>query len=535
MRRLVLLLVLGLAGLAAGCGPRETLVGRGNREQVLYRALDVDPADLDPHTVTGLAEGKILSTLFEPLVRIDGRTQQPVPALAERWDVSPDGLTYTFHLRPAARWSNGDPVVAQDCIDAWRRLLTPALAADYAYQAFCIRHAEAFHQGRAEFSAVGLVAPDAHTLRVTLERPTPYFLALLPGFAWAPVHLKSIAAQGDPYRRGSAWTRPPHLVGNGPFALRQWTPNQRIVVEKSATYWDSARVRLREIHFLPIDSADTQERAFRAGQLHATDILPLTKVEAYRRDQPEVLRADPSFHTYFLRFNVRHPALRDERVRRALSLAIDRSTLVENILRGGQRPAATLTPPDLPGYAPPERAPVDLAAARAQLAAAGFAGGHGLPPLEILVAPKGAAPVIGEAVQEIWRRDLGLAVSLRQQEQKVIYAERRAGNYQILLSDWLGDYLDPTTFLDLFRGDSGNNHTGWSSPAYDAALAEAARTLEPAARAARLRQAETLLLEAAPIAPLYFNTHVYLLQRAVGAWTPNLLDQVDYARVTLEP
>jgi oligopeptide transport system substrate-binding protein len=539
MRRVRLLLtVVGpLASVLwlGSCSKPETAVSVGNREKILHRAIDADPVDADPHIVTGIAEMKLLYALFEPLVMIDPDTLRPRPALAERWEVSPDALVYTFHLRPAAKWSNGDPVVAQDCVDAWRRFLTPSLAADYANQLYCIKNAEAFRKGTADFSTVGIVALDAHTLRVTLERPTPYFLGLIAQPNWAPINLRAIAAHGDPYQRGSKWTRPGNLVGNGPFVLKQWTPGQRVTVDASPTYWDHANVHLRTIHFYPIDKPETQEQAFRAGQLHVTEILPLSKVAAYQHDTRKVLRTDPYLDTYFFRFNVNRPPLDDPRVRRALSLAIDRQGLAQKVLLAGQTAAPTLIPPGMPDYTPPTRPVTDLATARQLLVEAGYPGGKGLPPIEIVIPTKGFGPITGETVQEGWHRDLGLDVRLLQQEQKVIYAERRARNYQILLSDWLGDYFDPTTFLDLWKSDSDNNHTGWKNADYDKLLEQAARTIDPAARATILQHAEALMLDAAPIAPIYHNTHVYLVQPAVKGWRPTPLDQLDLKNVSLEP
>jgi oligopeptide transport system substrate-binding protein len=229
------------------------------------------------------------------------------------------------------------------------------------------------------------------------------------------------------------------------------------------------------------------------------------------------------------------PILGDERVRRALALAIDRVAIVEKLLRGNQQPAATFTPPGLPGYTPPAGSSVDFVGARRLLAEAGFPGGKGLPPLEMLFNSSENHHVIAEAVQEMWRRELGIEVRLVNQEFKVVVTERRSGNYQILLSDWVGDYLDASTFLDLWRSDSLNNHTGWSNPDYDGLLFAAARTTGIAERAALMQKAESLMLAAAPIAPLYFNTHVFLLQPQVKGWYPTLLDHHPYKHVWLEP
>jgi len=535
LRALLSCLLVGFAVLAASCLKRGTRVAHGDREQILYRTAGGDIGDIDPHLSPGIAEGKIIATLFEPLVASDADSH-PVPGLAERWDISPDGLTYTFHLRADARWSNGEPVTAADCLASWRRILTPSLGADYAYLFHVIAGAEDFHRGRhTDFSRVGLAAPDARTLVVTLARPVPYFLQLLPGTPWRPVNVRALSAWGDPFTRGTPWTRPGRLVSSGPFELAAWDLNHRIVVRRSATYWDRARVRLHEIHFMLAENEDTAERAFRGGRVHVTESLPPAKIDPYRREQPEVLRRDPYANTFFFRFNTRRAPLDDARLRRALSLAIDRQALADRVLVGGQQPAATFVPPQTPDYLAPERPLTDPAAARRLLAEAGYGPDRPVPPLTVAFANSNNFRLVAEAIQEMWRRELGLEVRLANREFKTLLDERRRGDYDILLSNWLGDYPDATSFLDLFRRDSGNNHTGWRDAVYDELLDQAAATPDLAARAALLGRAEALMLDAAPIAPLYFNTHVYLLQTSVKGWRPSLLDQLDYRQVYLEP
>lgn len=520
---------------APGCLKRETAVQRGDREQVLHRGMGADPTDLDPHTATNIAEMDVVSALFEGLVSEDQTDLHPVPGVATRWDVSGDLLTYTFHLRPEAKWTDGLPVTASDFIASWRRVLTPSLAAENAGMLYVVQGAEAFHKGVAkDFSQVGVTTPNAQTLRVVLEHPTPYFLSLITHPVWLPVSLRAISAHGGAYTRGTGWTRPGRHVGNGPFKLKEWRPNDKIVLEKSPSYWDAAHVRLNAIHFYPIESAETEERTFRTGGLHLTYGLPFGKVESYRSNSPQFLRTDPYLNTYFLRLNVRHPPLNNEKIRRALGLAVDRRAIVEKLLRGGQQTAFSVTPPGLPGYIPPAGSSADLTAARALLTEAGYPGGKGLPSLELLHNTSANNRLIAEAVQEMWRRDLGIDVKLLNQEYKVVLAERRAGRYQILLGDWVGDYLDPTTFLDLWRSDSGNNHTGWSNPEYDALLFAAARTADPAARAAQLQKAEAIVLASAPVIPVYYNTHVFLAQPSVKGWKPTLLDHHPYKHVWLE-
>jgi oligopeptide transport system substrate-binding protein len=522
--------------LFAGCGKRETAVERGNRESVLHYSIGSEPSDLDPHVVVALADSKVMAALFEPLVTFEPGTLAPKPALAESWDISPDGLTYTFHLRADAKWSNGETINAQDVVDSWHRILAPSLAAPYADWFYLLRGAEAFHKGQTkDFSTVGVVATDARTLVVTLTHPAPYFLQVLLNSPWRPVNVRSIAAIGDAYQRGTPWTSPGRLVSSGPFVLKEWNAHQHILVEKSPTYWDRAHVRLNAIRFYPIDNIDAEERAFRAGQLHVTWSLSLSKVLPLQREKSPALRIDPTLQTYFFRLNTCKPPFDDERIRRALALSIDRQTIADKILPGGRVPASSLVPTFLKGYTPPAYTAYDLAAARQLLTDAGHAGGAGLPPIEILYNNSEILRSVAEAIQQMWHRDLGIDARIVNQEYKVVMAARRAGDFQILLGDWTADYLDATTFLDLWRHDSGNNYTGWSDPAYDALAARADATVDPAARAALLAQEEAIVLKAAPMIPIYFNTHVYLLHPSVKDWQPTPMDHIDFKYVWLAP
>lgn len=525
-----------LATLLTGCGSRETPVEQGNRDQVLLRALGADVTDLDPHVVTGLPELNVVSALFEGLVAEDPHDLHPVPGVAESWDRSADGLTYTFHLRPNARWSNGQPVSANDFVASYRRVLTPSLAADYATMLYVVQNAEAFNKGELkDFSQVGFRAVDPQTLVITLEHSAPHFLSLLSNPVWFPVYLPALQQTGSPYERGNPWTRPANFVGNGPFTLKTWSPDRIIVVTKSATYWDADHVRLNAIRFYPMSDVDGQTQAFRAGQLHITEAVPVSKVDAYRRDRPEFLHISPFLDTYFYRLNVTRPFLNDRLVRLALDCAIDRTAIVEKITRGGQQPAHSFTPPGTAGYTPPDVVHTDFDRARHLLAQAGYPEGRGLPTFDLLINSSGNHRVIAEAIQEMWRKELGVKVSIVNMEQKTLLEARRTLSYQILRSDWAGDYLDPATFLNVFTSDSGNNHTGWSNTDYDALLAQAARTADQAQRYALMQKAERILLEDAPILPIFYYTTVRLIQPSVHGWYPTLLDHHPYKHVWLEP
>jgi oligopeptide transport system substrate-binding protein len=533
--RLVHLLVLALLVFGSGCH-RASNVERGNREQILHRGIGPALAGLDPHLATGLTEYNVIAALFEGLVGEDPVDLSPVPGVAERWDISPDGRTYTFHLRRDARWSNGDPVTAQDFIASWRRVLTPSLAADYANLLYVIAGAEAYHKRHtADFSTVGLKSPDPHVLRVTLEYPMAHFLSLLQHWMWFPVHLGSIEAVGSPYDRSTAWARAGSLVGNGAFMLSEWRAEQRVVAQRNPHYWDAANVRLQGIHFHPFEGVDAEERAFRAGQVHLTDAIPLSKIDTYRRQSPELLRIDPFLGTYFFRINVRRPFLNEVKVRRALALAIDRKALVEQVLRAGQLPAAGFVPPGMNGYTSPATLGTDGVAARQLLAEAGYPEGRGAPVVELLFNTSENHRIIAEAIQQMWRQELGLRVTLHNMENRSVLEARRAGDYQVLRSVWVADYMDPATFLDVWRSDSGNNYTGWANPDYDRLLFQAARAGSSEERRALLQRAESLLLEEAPMIPVYYFTHAFLVHPAVRGWHQNVLDRPVYKHVYLEP
>jgi oligopeptide transport system substrate-binding protein len=529
-------LLLCLAGLLlSACTPRQTLVEQGLRTQTLHRGIGPAPSDLDPHLASSLTDIHVLSALFEGLLREDPDSLAPLPGVAERWEVSADGLVYTFHLRTDARWSDGRPIAASDFVASFRRALSPALGSPNAKLLYPVLNAEAWHRGRLDdFSAVGIHATDTHVLRVALEYPSAHFLSLLSHPVWFPVPLHAIAAAGPVDTRGNRWASDPAtFVGNGPFRLREWRRGQVIVTEADPGHREGATLRLRAVHFHPFDSVEAAERAYRAGQVHVVDTLAPGRVETWRDNSPDQFRADPFLDTYFYRINTTRPFLGDVRVRRALSLGVDREQLVSALLRGGQRPATGFVPPGTGGYEPPVLVRHDPEAARALLAEAGHPEGRGLPVFDLLYNTSENHRRVAEVLQQQWRA-IGVQTRLVNQEFATLLDARRTGDFQLLRSSWVADYNDPLSFLVLFTRDSAQNFTGWSDPAYDRDLYEATRTLDPARRQALYRAAEARLLEAAPIIPLYFNTHVYLLHPSVRGWRPGLLDRPPLSQVWLE-
>ncbi|MBA3848544.1 MAG: peptide ABC transporter substrate-binding protein [Opitutus sp.] len=524
--------LLALALLSAATLPAR-LVDDGIRDQVLLVGNGAEPQDLDPQVMTAFTDQNIALALFEGLCALDEKTSAAVPAAAERWEADDDGLTWTFHLRAGLKWSDGSPLTAADFVDSWRRALLPALAAEYSYLLFPLKNAEAVASGRLPPAALGAEPVDDRTLRLALERPTPYLPALTANPVWFPVHGPTLAKFKGLAQRGTAWTRPGHLVGNGPFALAEWSPNAHVKVVHNPHYWEAAAVRLRGITFFPTENMDVDERAFRAGQVHLTAELPLAKVDSYRKSAPASLRLDPFLETFFLRFNTTRAPLGDARVRRALSLAIDRAQLSRTLLRGTRAPAAHYTPPDCAGYNAQARVPHDPAQARALLAAAGFPGGQGFPPLDAQVRNDELHAKVMEIIQEMWRRELGVTVTISPVEQKTWVKNQQSLAYAISTARWVGDFVDPVTFLDMFVGGGTNNWTGWADADYDAALAAAARAGAREDRFAAFQRAEARLLGQSPIAPVFFGTRSYLIHPAVRGWEPALLGFHQYKKVYL--
>lgn len=497
--------------------------------QVLRLSQRNEPADLDPATATLPDEFFVIRALAEGLVTAgpDGRT--PQPAVAFRWEISPDALTYTFYLRPEARWSNGDPVTSGDFIDSYRRILTPATAAPKAPLFFPVKNARAFAAGTlTDFSSVGFTAPDPRKLVVTLEHPTPAFLLYVASGPWLPVHPATVA------KHGRTWTQPAHHIGNGPFTLAEWRQQQRIIVKKNPAYRAAAAVRLDEIQFLRFDSGDTEERAYRAGQIDVTMSVPVSKIETYARERPAEIFQTPLAETRYLTFNTRRPPLDDSRVRRALSLAIDREKITTLVLRGGQQSTTRYLPPALgrdsspsrpitPSPAPPALNPEAVAL----LAAAGFPAGKDFPRLELTGWSQ--TPVL-EAIQAMWKSTLGIDVAITLREAKVHLASLREGTYDIGFINEIPDLADAASSLENFTTGAPGNYPGWSDPRYDALFAPHPLASPPKLEAGA---AEALLLEAAPIAPLYFNTKNWLKSPRVQGWQEDPFWSRDYVGVFL--
>ena len=519
-----------------GCGSSETNVVAGNKSGTLYWGNGTEPQSLDPQIATGVPEHHVISAVMEGLVLKDRKTLEPRPGVAKTWDISNDGRVYTFYLRENAKWSNGDAHTADDYVWSWWRALQTTLGNQYAYMLFPIKNAKRYYDGEtSDFSDVGVKAIDNRTLQVTLTNPTPYFLQLLDHYSLFPVHQATIEKFGRADERGTRWSYEGNLVGNGPYKLEEWKINRHITVTKNPYYWDEANVSINSIVFKPVDNAVTEERMFRAGALHVTSSIPADKIAIYQEKSAPELKITPYLGTYFYRLNINTPQLQDKRVRRALGMAIDRKQLVDNITKGGQIPAYTMTPPGTMGYFPESTLNFDPEVAKRLLAEAGYPNGEGFPPIEILYNTNEGHRKIAVALQEMWKNYLNIDIKLLNQEWKVYLATESAGDYQISRGGWIGDYVDPNNFLDMFLCNGGNNRTGWCNEEYDRLILEVAPSQSSHEQRLKIfQQAETILLEDMPIIPVYTYTSIKLLHPSVRNFDDNILNQAMYKDLYLD-
>lgn len=531
----IFLIFISLLAISA-CEKRKTLVEIGNEQQILHVANGDEIADIDPHTTTGSIEHNVQTSLFEGLVAQEPETLEIKPAVADSWTVSEDGTVYRFHIRDTAKWSNGDKLIAQDFVDTWRRALLPSLGNQWASYLFVIKNAEAFNKGELkDFTDVGVKAISDQDLEIILENNTPYFLQLLNHNSMYPVHIKTILKFGAIDERSTLWTRAENFVGNGPFALKEWTPQKVVSVVKNPNYWDVKNVKLNEIRFYPIQSEVNAERSYRAGQIHLFDKLPAEKVRFYKDKQDPALRTFKMYGTYFYSFNTTIKPLDDVRVRKALAYALDRESLVKNVTGGGELEAYTLTPPNAFGYTSKTNIPYDPKRAKELLAEAGYANGVGFPKFKLLYNTTEVHQKIALAIQEMWKKSLGIEIQLENQEWKTFLENKRTMNYEICRASWVGDYIDPDTFLQLFITNGGNNETGWSNPVYDQLVKNAAAATNEAERFEYFQQAEKILNDEVPIIPIYTYVRNRLVSPSVKNWKNHLQDFWVYKDLYLEP
>jgi oligopeptide transport system substrate-binding protein len=605
---------LGLVHIFLGGCSAPSNVENAIEDKILHFGLGSEPQYLDPHLASSVSANNVITALIEGLVSEDPKTLQPLPGVAERWDVSKDGLLYTFHLRKNAKWSNGDPVTAHDFVYSYRRILNPNLASQYASMLHGLQNARKYHEGGRilnfeilnpgkgyangsevlltgsgsgflgelqtdalgsisrvkiieagknyssyqsikisddngtdgkirpvmgnlswEEAKVGAVAVDNHTLQLSLENPMPYFLELLNHYSWFPAHPPTIEKFDAFEKQGTPWTKPGNYVGNGPFILSEHKVNSVIEVKKNPHYWDADKVSLEAIRFYPIESADTEERAFRSGFLHLTQTVSSDRIDFLKQKHPELIHFEPYLGTYFYRFNLDEPPFDDVRVRLAFNLATDRQAIVEKVTKGGQMPALCFTPPGTGGFSPESRFRFDPQKAKALIRDyLDDKGLQSLPKIELKYNTSEGHKKVAEALQGMWKTHLGADIQLLNMEWKVFLSTIEKRDFALARAGWIGDYVDANTFLHMWRTGDGHNNTGWSNQRYDELLDLAAKEPNPTKRFSYFEECEKLLSEHAPILPIYFYVHVTLRSPTVKGWYPTLLDHHPYKYVRLE-
>ncbi|OEG00085.1 hypothetical protein BHF71_06475 [Vulcanibacillus modesticaldus] len=480
-------------------------------EQVLRLNARTEPPSLDPATASDSTSFEILRVLMEGLVRLDkdGKVQQG-SGMAESWEISDDQLTYTFYIKDNVFWSNGDPVTAQDFEYAWKRVLNPDTAADYAYQLYYLKNGEAYNNGEATADEVGVKALDDKTLEVVLEAPTPYFLQLTAFGTLYPVNKNVVESNPDWAADASTY------VSNGPFTLETWEHDSEVIVKKNEDYWNKDAVKLSEISWVMVNDSNTAYQLFLNNEI---DIDSAPQELTYELIQKGEATSTPILGTYMYVFNTQDEIFKNKNIRKAFSIAIDRDAIVNQVTKGGQIPAY--------GFVPPGSSPdmgvdfreyngnliPDVSEAKKYLELGlKELGLTELPTVTISYNTSEGHKKIAEAIQAMWKQNLGVDVELTNQEWKVFLETLNSGDYQIGRHGWLGDYMDPMTFLDMYVTGGRNNSPKYSNPEYDALIEKAKSTADQKVRLEALSKAEKILLDDMAVAPIYFYTRVYIQQ-----------------------
>lgn len=527
-----------LTSFAAGCGDPGTRAGheagvpvggesgteRAER-QVLRRGNSAEPQSLDPHKSEGVPESNLQRDLYEGLT-IEAPDGSVVPGAASSWEISDDGLVYTFHMRKDGRWSNGDPVTAHDFEYGLRRSVDPKTLSNYSIMLRPILNAEAVIAGELPPEELGVRALDDMTLEIRLSGPTPYFLAVLNHSASYAVHRPTVEKYGD------RWARPGRLVSNGAFRLRDWVMQSHIVLERNEFYWDDENTTLDEVWYYPIENQSTELQRYRADALDLTYDLPFRQLAWIRSNLPDDLVISEYLGVYYYGLNVTQPPFKDnQELRRALNLAIDRDILTSQVTTAGEIPAYGFVPgtanytqyvPEWAGWTHAER----VAEARRLYAAAGYSPERPLK-VQILYNTHENHRTIAVAIASMWKEALGVDAELVNEEWKVFLETRRTKqDTQVYRAGWIGDYNDAYNFLEILHSESGLNDSGWSNARYDELLALAAQETDMDRRARYMHEAEGIILEELPVVPVYHYVTKRLVKPWVGGYHANIMDHI---------
>jgi len=510
-----LVLLMALSAVLAGCGgsASSSASNSGNDKQVLNLNLIQEPPTLDPQKATDVVSIDILTEVLDGLTRYDKDGKiKPGSGLAKSWDISNDGLTYTFHLRDA-KWSDGNPITAQDFEYAWKRALDPNTASQYAYQLFYIKGAEEYNSGKGSADQVAVKALDEKTLQVTLKAPAPQFLGLTSFVTYLPLEKSVYEKYGD-----KVGTDPDKLVYSGPFVISQWNHEQSITLKKNKDYWDSSSVKLQTVNFSMIKDNNTLVQNYDNNMLDSI-FVPGDYIDKYKNSGEYSDKALAT--TWYVQFNTKSPVFKNANIRKAFALAIDRKTFVEQVTKDGSIPAEAMVPPGVPGYNGDFRKEAGEAyfkdnyvAQAKELLKKGMSelGISKLPTITLLGDDTDNAKKYDQALQQMWKQNLGVNVQIQNVAFKVRLDMMDKGNYDMVLAGWGADYNDPLTFLDMWETNNGNNTAFYSNPEYDKLIDEAKVNGDLKARDEQLIQAEKILMNDMPIGPVYFQARAFVVK-----------------------
>jgi len=526
-----------VVALLAGCGGGDKPGGEaGADEMVVTYNVGTEPETLDPALMTGIPEFHMTLQMFEGLTRLDS-DNRPQPAIATSWDVSDDMTEYTFHLREDAKWSNGDPLTAHDFEFAWKRALDPEMAADYCYMFDLIVGATAAYSGEGSVDDVGVKALDDYTLQVKLVSGAPYFLDLTAFPTYYPLHRPTVEADNEGWH-----LNPETMIVNGPFKLAK-REQGRLEYVPNEYYWDKDKVKLDRLIFTMVEDINTELTMFETGEVHMTHEVPGAEIPRLKQERPDELHIFPYLGTYYYIFNCEREPFNDVRVRKALTMAIDRKAIVEEVTQGGEQPAYAFVPPGLADVAEGSdfRAvggdffTEDLEEAKRLLAEAGYPNGEGFPPFEILYNTHEQHKIIAEAIMAMWEENLGIkGITLTNQEWGVYLEARDQGDFDVARAGWIGDYVEPNTFLDMWKTGSGNNNTNWGDERYDEIIRELVTLSDPADRIPLMHEQEEILMRDMPIMPIYYYTNPMMVSTKLKGYLYLTTGGLDFKEAYLE-
>ncbi|QCX33088.1 peptide ABC transporter substrate-binding protein [Caloramator sp. E03] len=507
----VILTIVMVGTLFAGCGSK----GASNANQTLVYNLGTDSETIDPALNEAVDGATVIANAFEGLTRI-GDDNNVKPGVAEKWEISADGTVYTFHLRKEAKWSDGKPVTAKDFEYAWKRALDPKLAATYVFfLTDNIKNAQEYYEGKAKWEDVGIKVKDDYTIEVTLKVPTAFFLQLLAMPIYMPLRQDAVEKGGE------QWTQSGDTyIGNGPFKMVKWTHNDSMEWEKNENYWDAKNVKLSKMTWVMVNEASSALTSWEKGEIDVIETVPSAEVPRLTKENK--LQIYPELGTYYLYFNTKKAPLDNPKVRKALTLAINRQAIIDAVLKTGQKPAYAQVPygiTESDGKSDFREKGGDLfkedvQQAKQLLAEAGYPDGKGFPEMTYLYNTSEAHQKIAEMIQDMWKKNLGINIKLANQEWKVFQKTRQNGDFEIARGGWMADYVDPMTFIDMFMSDNGFNDGKFTNAQYDQLLKQAKSTTDLAKRDQLMHDAEKILMDEQAVCPIYF----YVSNMCVKPW-----------------